>query len=65
VGERGPELVSLQRGSHVFPNSAVAGGLPSLDSIGTGGTIVTKVYLDRRQIAEAVGRYSADKKARR
>jgi hypothetical protein len=64
VGERGPELVSLQRGSHVFPNSAVASGLPPLDSIGAGGTIVTKVYLDKRQIAEAVGRYSADKKAR-
>jgi hypothetical protein len=57
--------VSLQRGSHVFPNSAVAGGLPPLDSIGAGGTIVTKVYLDRRQIAEAVGRYASDKKARR
>jgi hypothetical protein len=65
VGERGPEIVSLQRGSHVFPNSAVAGGLPPLDSIGAGGTIVTKVYLDRRQIAEAVGRYASDKKARR
>jgi|tagenome__1003787_1003787.scaffolds.fasta_scaffold20987826_3 hypothetical protein len=65
VGERGPELVSLQRGAHVFPNSAIAGGLPPLDSIGSGGTVVTKVYLDKRQIAEAVGKYTSDTKARR
>jgi len=64
VGERGPEVMSLPAGATVAPLTrgqtlAVAGAHAG------GQTIVTKVYLDRRQIAEAVGTYAADKLARR
>jgi len=54
VGEQGPELVSLPVGSQV--HQAGRGG---------GMTVHTHVYLDRRQIAEAVGQAVADRKARR
>lgn len=56
VGERGPELLRLPRGAQVEPLPAGAG---------FGGTVVTKVYLDRRQIAEAVGAEFAGRQARR
>jgi hypothetical protein len=69
VGERGPEVVALPGRSTVYPNPGVAplSAAPSLEAVGGGAgqTIVTKVYLDRRQIAEAVGSYAADKRARR
>jgi hypothetical protein len=58
VGERGPEIVSLPNAAQVVPNAAVA------DAMGP-QTIVTQVYLDKRQIAEAVGTYAADRIARR
>lgn len=66
VGERGPELVTLPAGANVIPTPAIAtvGAPPPLDG-GASQTIVTKVFLDRRQIAEAVGTYVADKRARR
>jgi hypothetical protein len=65
VGERGPELVSLPAGATVAPMTR--GQTLAMAGAGAGGpqTIVTKVYLDRRQIAEAVGSYTADKLARR
>ena len=59
VGEAGPEVVTLTRGSTVIPNhqlGALAGG---------GATIHTHVYLDRKQIALAVGRYTSDQQKRR
>jgi tape measure domain-containing protein len=56
VGERGPEIVSLNRGAQVIP-------LPSL-SMGGGDTIVP-VYLDGREITRVVARRAADKRARR
>jgi hypothetical protein len=64
VGEQGPEIVTLSRGQSVIPTPAIAalaggGGVP------TPRTIVTQVFLDRRQIAEAVGTYASDKLARR
>jgi hypothetical protein len=59
VGERGPEVVALPRAAHVTPIDRA--GLPGVG----GGTVITKVFLDRRQIAEAVGGYTADRKARR
>ena len=62
VGERGPEVVKLPAGATVAPLTR-RGQEAAL--AGAGGTIVTKVYLDRRQIAEAVGSYAADKLARR
>lgn len=64
VGERGPEIVNLRAGSHVFPTPTVAPVGPNLEGARE-QTVVTKVYLNRRQIAEAVGQYTADKKARR
>lgn len=60
VGERGPEMVRLPRAAEVVP---LGGGAGALDS--RGQTIVTQVFLDRRQIAEAVGTYTADRLARR
>jgi hypothetical protein len=64
VGERGPEIVTLGRGASVFPTPAVAPVGPSLEPR-AGQTIVTKVYLDKRQVAEAVGSYVSDQRARR
>ena len=59
VGERGPEIVTLTRGQTVVPNHA-------LGALGGGGaTINVPVYLDRKQIALAVGRYTGDQQKRR
>jgi hypothetical protein len=63
VGERGPEVVSLPASATVAPLSR--GQTLAAAGAGAGQTIVTKVYLDRRQIAEAVGTYAADRIARR
>jgi tape measure domain-containing protein len=52
VGERGPELVTLNRGASVIP-------MP-----GFGDTVVP-VYLDGREITRVVARRSADRRARR
>lgn len=57
VGERGPELVHLPTGSRVDSNYALNNGG------GGGGTVVTQVFLDRRQIALAMGDYTADRQA--
>lgn len=65
VGEQGPELVSLRAGATVYPTPAVAGMGGSPLEPGAAPTIITKVYLDKRQIAEAVGSYIAERKARR
>lgn len=66
VGERGPEVVSMPRGANVIPLPSVSpiGAPPALDA-GPPHTIVTKVYLERRQIAEAVAHYVDDRRARR
>jgi hypothetical protein len=57
VGERGPELLYLPPAAQIVP--LPAGG-------DTGVTqIRVPVFLDRRQIAEAVGSFAADKAARR
>jgi hypothetical protein len=65
VGEQGPEIVSLPRGATVWPTPAVQAMGANAPGGGAGQTIVTKVYLDRRQIAEAVGTYASDRIARR
>jgi len=57
VGEAGPELVGLPRGSTVTPNHAL-GGLFS-------GSVVVPVYLDTRQIALALGDFTAGQQAAR
>lgn len=64
VGEQGPEIVSLPRGATVWPTPAV-NAMANAPGASAGQTIVTKVYLDRRQIAEAVGTYASDRIARR
>jgi hypothetical protein len=60
VGERGPELVSLPPAAQVIPNSALAVAGAGGDSV-----IHTHVYLRDREIAEAIGRYTSDRLARR
>jgi hypothetical protein len=60
VGERGPEVLSLPAGARVTP---MPGGAAAL----AGGSfeIRVPVFLDKRQIAEAVGQFTSDKLARR
>jgi hypothetical protein len=48
----------------VWPTPAV-NAMANAPGASAGQTIVTKVYLDRRQIAEAVGTYASDRIARR
>lgn len=57
VGEHGPELLSAPIGSRVTPT----GSLPRRG----GGEMVAKVYLDKRQIAQAIATENADRAARR
>src|SRR5215831_8462966 len=59
VGEQGPEMVHLPQGARVSPfvQSYAGAGGPT--------TIQVPVYLDGRQIALAMGAYTADQKARR
>ena len=59
VGERGPEIVTLTRGQTVIPNHAIG------SAMGGGGTVTVPVYLDRKQIALAVGRWTSDQQKRR
>jgi hypothetical protein len=60
VGEAGPEIIRL-------PPAAVVHPLPNAGAAGLAGefTVRVPVFLDRRQIAEAVGSFTADKLARR
>lgn len=58
VGEAGPELVHLPTGSQVIPNHALGGASGS-------GVIHTHVYLDTREIASALGSFTADQQAAR
>lgn len=62
VGEQGPELLNLPTGASVSPIVA-----PAVVARGVSGqqTVVTKVYLDKREIALAVAQVNADRKARR
>lgn len=55
IGENGPELLHLPRGSSVEPVRRNDRKKPMRTSAsGDGVNVVTKVFLDRRQIAEAV-----------
>ena len=60
VGEAGPEMVRLPQGAQVMPFMQGRGG-----SGGGGGQVVVPVYLDKRQIALAMGSYTADEQAAR
>jgi phage-related protein len=67
VGEAGPELLHVSRGSaRVYPlttpgPTAIAAGAGG----GGGGTVVVPVHLDGRVITEVVARRTADRRARR
>jgi hypothetical protein len=57
VGEQGPEMVHLPQGARVSPFvQSYSGG-------GGAGQVVVPVYLDRRQIALAMGSFVADRQA--
>jgi hypothetical protein len=64
VGERGPELANFPAGTRITPLPPPA-LLPSQLAGAGGGQVVVPVYLDRRQIALAMGSYSADTAAAR
>jgi hypothetical protein len=59
VGERGPEVVELAPGARVapLPRAAAASARPAI--------IQVPVFLDRRQIALAMGTFVADSQATR
>lgn len=61
VGERGAELASFPSGTRITPLPPPM-LRPSQLGAGGGGDVVVPVYLDRRQIAEAIGSYTADQK---
>lgn len=56
VGERGPEIVKLNAGSHVTPNGA---------DFSLRGEVPVQLMLDGKVLAEATARVVADRKARR
>ena len=67
VGDAGPEILDLPRGARVTPLTRAA-NVPAMAGagagVGSGATFISKVYLDRRQIAEAVGEHIANERAR-
>jgi phage-related protein len=64
VGEAGPEFATLPSGSRITPMPPPM-LLPSQLAGGGGGRVVVPVYLDRRQIALAMGSFTADQQAAR
>lgn len=67
IGEHGPEILNLPRGSQVAPLTSRSVKPIDLSSMSTGdgSPIVVQVMLDRRVLAEAVARDNNDKQARR
>lgn len=65
VGEAGPELLSLPRGARVDPLPRRGPMQSTVGRVFRERPIITKVYLDRRQIAEAVGAEVDDRQNRR
>lgn len=71
VGEQGPEVVHLPSGASVIPNHAMVRS-PNRDAAqgrgerfeGAGQPPIVKVFIGRRQIAEAVGEEVAKRRAR-
>jgi hypothetical protein len=64
VGERGPEVVTLDRGARVSPLPAPSIA-PILSGGFGGGDIRVPVYLDGRVLTEVVANRTADRRARR
>lgn len=77
VGDRGPELLSLPVGARVDPLPGVGRrdlprrGLADAVPLREGAmkehlpTVISRLYLDKKLVAEAVGEYTSDKAARR
>jgi phage-related protein len=63
VGEQGPEIVALPRGSAVQPMAVPA--LPAAAAASNERPVIAQVFLERRMIAEALASYSADRVAAR
>ena len=63
VGERGPEILNLPSGSRVTPLPPPT--LSPSQLTGADGTVRVPVYLDSRQIAEAIGSFAANQQAAR
>lgn len=64
VGENGPEVASMPSGTRITPLPPPMLS-PSQIGGGNGGTIVTQVFLDKRQIATALASFTADQAASR
>jgi hypothetical protein len=71
VGERGPEMVHLPSGASVIPGAAARVRRPNQQSAQSRGEVfaaqapsIIKVYIGRRQVAEAVGEEMASRRAR-
>jgi hypothetical protein len=67
VGERGPEIVALPAGAAVrpvqsFPVGGMGANMPTFPEV---VQLVSKLYLDRKQIGESVDEYRADRRARK
>jgi hypothetical protein len=56
VGEKGPEIATLPRGTHVTPNEALGSELV---------TVPVVLTMDGRVVAEQTARVTADRRARR
>lgn len=67
VGERGPELVNLPRGSEVIPNHALQAwtGSNSSSSTVNNNTYVIKESVDPRQLSKAISRATSYQKVSR
>jgi hypothetical protein len=65
VGERGPEVLRLPRSAQVVPLPQSVPSVPGINGSGMGGTFVAKLFLQNREIAQAVAQHTADTRARR
>jgi hypothetical protein len=68
VGERGPELAALPRGTRITPLRSSVLAPPTLAGAAAGlgaGQTTAHFYLDRRLVATAVAQDTADQQARR
>ena len=66
VGDDGPELLNIPQAASITPLTQAGSNLPDpwLSKSDLGGVHISKVYLDKKLIAEAVADYAGDKKAR-
>lgn len=65
VGEQGPEIVNLPRGSSITPTTTSPIGISSIMPAGDDRPIIVQLHVSRRVLAEEVARANQDKLARR